>query len=92
MKDIVIYFKSLEKIFEVNFHDIHYSLKKKQILTQLFATQWFVTSFNSDTEEFEEWISLKPSNKLKAGLSKSPSNLSPLFQNIFFLEVSYKLL
>ena len=54
MKDIVVYFKSLEKILEVNFHDIYYSLTKKQILTQLFATQWFVTLFNSDTEEFEE--------------------------------------
>ena len=54
MKDLVIYFKTLNKILELNFQDIYYSLKKKQILTQLYATQWFITFFNNDTEEFEK--------------------------------------
>ena len=54
MKDLVIYFKTFNKILELNFQDIYYSLKKKQILTQLYATQWFITFFNNDTEEFEK--------------------------------------
>ena len=54
MKDLVIYFKIFNKIIELNFQDIYYSLKKKQVLIQLFATQWFVTLFNSDSEEFEK--------------------------------------
>ena len=54
MKDLVIYFKTFNKIIELNFQDIYYSLKKKQIITQLFATQWFVTLFNSESEEFEK--------------------------------------
>ena len=53
MKDLVISFKVFEKIIEFNYPDIYHSLFKKQIMTQFFATQWFVTLFNGDAEEFE---------------------------------------
>ena len=53
MKALVTYFKIFEKIIESNYPDIYYSLMKKQIMTQFFATQWFVTLFNGDAEEFE---------------------------------------
>ena len=53
MKALVTYFKVFEKIIESNYPDIYYSLVKKQIMTQFFATQWFVTLFNGDAEEFE---------------------------------------
>ena len=54
MKDLNIYFKVYEKILEINFPDIYYSLFKKQIMTQFYATQWFITLFNGDAEEFQK--------------------------------------
>ena len=54
MKELVIYFKVFEKIIEYNYQDIYYSLLKKQVMTEFFATQWFVTLFNGETEEFEK--------------------------------------
>ena len=54
MRDLTIYFKVYEKILEINFPDIYDSLFKKQIMTQFYATQWFITLFNGDAEEFDK--------------------------------------
>ena len=53
MKNLVIYFKVFEKIIESNYPDIYYSLENSQIMTQFYATQWFVTFFSTDAEEFD---------------------------------------
>ena len=53
MKDLVKYFKIFERLLEINYPDIYDSLSQKQVMTQFYATQWFITIFNSDIEEYE---------------------------------------
>ena len=54
MKNLKTYFKVFEKIIKSNYLDIYYSLLKKQIITQFYATHWFVTLFCGEAEEFEK--------------------------------------
>ena len=54
MKSLVNLFKIYEKIIEINYKEIYDSLYEKQIMTQFYATQWFITLFTFNVEEFEK--------------------------------------
>lgn len=52
LSDLVTFFKVFEKILEIYYPDIYYSLLDKEIMTQFYSTSWFVTLFTSEITEF----------------------------------------
>ena len=54
LANLVIFFKVFEIILEVILPEIHYSLLDKEIMTQFYATSWFVTLFTSEVEDFKK--------------------------------------
>ena len=51
---LVIYYKVFEKILEINLPEVYYTLLDKQIMTQFYATSWFITLFTSEVKVFEK--------------------------------------
>ena len=51
---LVVYYKVFEKILEINLPEVYYTLLDKQIVTQFYATSWFITLFTSELKNFEK--------------------------------------
>ena len=51
---LAIYYKVFEKILEINLPEVYYTLLDKQIMTQFYATSWFITLFTSEVKVFEK--------------------------------------
>ena len=49
-----VYYKVFEKILEINLPEVYYTLLDKQIMTQFYATSWFITLFTSELKNFEK--------------------------------------
>ena len=54
LSELVIFYKVFDKILEINLPEIYYTLLDKQIMTQFYATPWFITLFTSEVQEFEK--------------------------------------
>ena len=54
LSKLVIFYQVFEKILEINLPEIYYTLLDKQIITQFYATSWFITLFTSEVKEFEK--------------------------------------
>lgn len=51
---LVTYYNIFEKILEINLPEVYYTLLDKQIMTQFYATPWFITLFTSEVDIFEK--------------------------------------
>ena len=53
MENLNTNFKVFEKIIEYNYPDIYKLFSSQGIITQFFATDWFITLFSVDAMEFD---------------------------------------